>query len=542
MGDVMRNAMKGMASSVFDTGKAIGTMLIGGIHDAGKAVVNLGMNITGLNSVMDFFKQKLAAQGEEGFKYIGILTRLGTVITGTVAVGLASLAVGLVAWAIATKQVIEEEGKLSKALNLTGASLGFTKDSAVAYASSMKDVGATTSQGIEVITAMAKTGIIGADSIRMVTEAAVLMEKYAGVAIEDTVKAFEKMKEKPVESMVELARATGTITPETIKLIYELESQGRTAEVASIAMKALADANSSAAKRIQEDLHPLQQLYMGIGDGIKYMWNSFKDVTRSDPSAMLSKAYERLASYQINPVAHAANIEAERILISQLSAKLRLEGEGVRLRQEQAKASADTAKWEDIKLKNLSYEKKESTEIAKIREAGAKAGISEVEIQQQVNAVIAKRPKPQKEQETELQKAINKAKEDYIDIQNKANGVNKEFNNKLEGQQLLLKEGEITLEQYKNVVIDLIKQQKFYTDGLAEEEKQLKLVQKAWADTNKEQAKKDDEYLKSYDALKAQSTELKNVTSEIEFQFGLIGKTEEQPQAEETFTEEQTPF
>jgi len=42
MGVVMRTAMSSMASSVYDTGRAIVTMIAGGFIDAGKAVVNFG--------------------------------------------------------------------------------------------------------------------------------------------------------------------------------------------------------------------------------------------------------------------------------------------------------------------------------------------------------------------------------------------------------------------------------------------------------------------------------------------------------------------
>jgi len=228
--------------------------------------------------------------------------------------GVAAIAT-LVALSVALYQTIQEETALSKALNTTGVTLGLTKDSAVAYAVSMNDLGITTSKGIEVIAAMAKAGVLGSASIKMVTKSAVEMEKYAGVAIADTVKAFEAMKEKPVESLVSLSKATGEVAPEVIKLVYELQSQGKMAEAATLAMDTLANANAAAAKRIQADLHPLQRLWMNLGEGLSSMLNSVKNATRDDSTRLMTAAYARLEAYQINPKAHADKIEAERIII-----------------------------------------------------------------------------------------------------------------------------------------------------------------------------------------------------------------------------------
>ncbi len=287
----MNVAAAQIAMSFIDTGKAIGGFFFGAIKSAGATISDTAMSMLGFNKVLDSTKRYLASGGEEGFKYIGMLTRLGSVFSTAVGAAFAAGVLAVGAFGVALTQVIRQENELAKQLALTGGSLGLSQVAAIDYARSLNDLGISTSKGIEVMTEMAKAGKFTAGEYRMVAQAAVDMEKYAGIAIADTVKAFASLKDKPVEAVVELAQKTGMVAPEVIRLVAELREQGRVAEATAIAVKTLADVNSEQVKRMKEDYNGFSLFLIELGSSIKSFYdNAFKAVFyKASPTEELKK-------------------------------------------------------------------------------------------------------------------------------------------------------------------------------------------------------------------------------------------------------------
>lgn len=281
MGAVMRTALSSMAVSVKDTAVAFGQLFVGGVMDAGKAILNFGTAITGLDVVLDASKKKLIAMGDDGARGLSVLTRIGSVMATVVGAGAIGGVAALGGLLVALKQVIQEEDALARQLALTGGSLALSHNAALEYASSLRDVAGSTSKAMDVIAAMAKQGGFAATEISLVTKAATDMFKYGGVAIEDTVKAFAKMKEKPVESLIELAKQTGLVTIETIAVVNQLMEQGRTAEATAIALKTLGDVNSQQAARMKEDYSDFANFIIDWSSSISNAVSGvFKDIWR----------------------------------------------------------------------------------------------------------------------------------------------------------------------------------------------------------------------------------------------------------------------
>lgn len=281
MGAVMRTALSSMAVSVKDTAVAFGQLFVGGVMDAGKAILNFGTAITGLDVVLDASKKKLIAMGDDGARGLSVLTRIGSVMATVVGAGAIGGVAALGGLLVALKQVIQEEDALARQLALTGGSLALSHNAALEYASSLRDVAGSTSKAMDVIATMAKQGGFAATEISLVTKAATDMFKYGGVAIEDTVKAFAKMKEKPVESLIELAKQTGLVTIETIAVVNQLMEQGRTAEATAIALKTLGDVNSQQAARMKEDYSDFANFIIDWSSSISNAVSGvFKDIWR----------------------------------------------------------------------------------------------------------------------------------------------------------------------------------------------------------------------------------------------------------------------
>lgn len=295
MGMAMRNAMSGMVTSVAAVGKAMGTMLIGGLMDAGSAVKNMAGNMLGLNVVSNSARGYFDSLGESGKKYTAVLNGIGKATSFAFGTGLVLGIGAVIALGVALAGVISEENKLTKVLALNAGTLGLTKDSAVAYAQSLSGAAGTTGQFIEAISEMAKSGKFTRDEIGLVATAAVQMSKYMDVAVEDTVKSFAKMKEEPVKNLVELGKQTGMVSLETLKSVAEFEKQGNAAQAASLAIKTLAQVNSDQVEMMKKDYNGFSLFIIELGGKIKQFFNNaFADLWRSNSTEAMGRAMEDL--------------------------------------------------------------------------------------------------------------------------------------------------------------------------------------------------------------------------------------------------------
>lgn len=535
MGGILANALPKMLSNITAIGTAFAEMAIGGVKLLGNNVLELGSSfLMGGKSIQQFRNEMIAADGLIG--PLSTKTRLLTsaiaalgALVGVAIVGAAALFVAL---GVAMFSVAADEKKLSIALNTTGASLGLTKDAAVLYAQSMNDLGVSTSKGIEVITAMAASGKLGSESIEMITLSAIAMEKSAGIAIEDTVKAFEKMKEKPVEALAELASSTGEVTPAVIKLAAEMVSQGRMADASALAMKALADANSAAAERIIEDLHPVERAYNSITSAIKGMWNAIKDATRDNTETRLKNAQEELAIRQKFPLMYGEEIKRQQQLVNLYSAQLIQQDLQLMLRTQNAKNGVVTAdnlkeqsKLNDIITGQSKIHVSQQAFIAdKVKDLQKSMGASimsqetlRLATQAYGEEWVLAQKKIAKVPLTEKQKEINKGLEEHIDIQNKANGLTNTYNNQLSRQNLLLSEGLITQEARDKVVADLEKNQPRAIALLAQQEK-----------IQKEALKTQQAHLKVEEDITKIRSEADKSNQDLQKRYDLLGKTAEE--------------
>ena len=582
MGDVMRNAMKGMASSVFDTGKAITTMLAGGMFDAGKAVVNYASSFLFVDKAMEKMRENIIGMSKDFDTAADNLAKFDRIAGGfgkVVTVGILALITTLAAVGVAAVQNIKLMNELSQTLVSVGASYGLTSSQVLEYSDAISGAGISTQGSIAAMTQMIKAGAGTAESLQSITLAAVQLEKAGGQSVEATSKMYADLAKDPVKALSELRINTGLVTEANMENIMSLVEQGKEIDAVREAGLIMTDALTQSTKLLYNDMSPLQQLWIDMKGSLTDVWNGVNDIATSSGVVIAFRVvWESVAlvikgvfntikglSTAVVAVMHndwtgAVNIlketfgtvadnytdatEAVSKTTEAMTSGVKVQTEAVKKAQEQSLAEKErlltASALKDTKEKDQKLNAKtlsQSEFITKALEDKNKLLGQNNKLEGKNLAMVQRvakaeweslQPKEKKAKLSDEQKAENKNLEDYIDLMNKSVGLNKDYNNVLDGLQTRKKNGKITEQEYVKAIEELIKQQKFYTDGLSQEEKQLRLVQKAWEDTNKAQAKKDDDYLKSYDALKAQSSELKNATSEIEFQFGLLGKTEEQ--------------
>ncbi|ASJ79176.1 tail tape measure protein lambda [Curvibacter phage P26059A] len=507
---VMRNAFTDTIKSVKDTAVAMSSVL-------GGALMTLGNNVLGLvTGPFTAFKASMDAGATASGSFKDAIAALNVafikLVGNPVVAALVAIAVGLTTLGIAAFQVSKQEDALSKSLALTGGSMGLNKESAIAYANSLNDIGISTSKAIDVIQAMAKEGGFLSKEISLVATTAVKMQKDAGVAIEETVKHFAKLKDKPVDALIELAKASGLISTTSIEAVIALEKQGDKAAAVALAMKISADTQIAQSNRIKTELSSLGEVMNWFSKSWTGMWDAIKGTQYSTPikeqlQGDLIKTQQEITRVQDNlKLLEKFGIKGDPKLLNQLNATA--DAFSKQLQDIDAKSAAEKklteeqSKGAEVLKDKMRFEK----EYKEKQEALDKATYTR---QQAINAAIEQEAKlrkaaggalsasevatisttagrewdkskasENKKAENKAQRELNESIERYNDILNKSSGYNKEFNDAILSLMIARDAGKKSQEQYNEAVNHLVKQQPFYI----QQEKEAAEVAKKRAD------------------------------------------------------------
>jgi phage-related minor tail protein len=430
----MAGALSGTVESIKMTAGAM-TSLLGG------AFVSVGNTAkTFVTDALFLMGQSFIINGRNSDEFAAALerVRLASITLGKI--GIIAVIAALATLSIAAYQSIKEQNELSKSLILTGGSLGLTKNAAVAYAASMNTIGISTSQGISVITEMAKVGGFAQESIALVTRSAIDMERYAGVAISETVKQFAKMKEKPVEALSELAIATGLVNPEIMTQIRLLDQQGKSTEASALAMKTLGEVTAQQSAIMRESLTPLEQLWIDMKEEVSSLWSAVKSFANS---TVIVKSFE-LALLALREMKNLMvwmdrrslpRAERDRLAVQDRLLELANKNNTVVAASAEDQANLSElekarSKWAALTVKSLTDEEKLKRGIAELESTGRAAKMEEKDIAKAVADFTAKTLKNVKEASSTFvlpkDTTMQNIKKEYSDKINAAKSVNEE--------------------------------------------------------------------------------------------------------------------
>lgn len=537
---------------------ALGSFVVGAFVDTGKAAINAVNNFTGLGNALESVRYKLTLARNEGVAYSGAMLSafnvLGTAITAFAAVSIAGLIVGLAGLAIGYYKVIKENDELAKSLALTGGALSISQTTALSYVKTLGTMGVTTGDATTAIVEMAKAGNITSDSILMIGKAAVDMEKFAKVPIADTVKQFSELEKKPVEALIAIAKATGLVSPEVLRLVTEFDRQGKSSEAAAVAMKEYAKVTEQQIASMKSNYSEFSLFIIKAGDAISQFFSkAFKAVAIAanplDAAADQMKelddkiketkdnmsSVDKLGfSFFKSDDSHLKKLEAERLSLSKF---IKLQQEKNDAEEISKETNVQNAKAQEyinsLRDKNMSSEIKAQNELTellqkkkKLLAEGNLSNAADLKIMDEAikkqEKIIANANKPKKAPKlTEGQKGL----EEYADIVNKANGLTASYNNELKKLQAARKDGYITEQQYIQAVEELIQQQPFYIKGLkgiADNEKALEKLIENKLKLEQELNKVKDENSKF---LNKEQAEINKATESSKMKLELLGKT-----------------
>jgi phage-related minor tail protein len=254
---VFKTAASDMVRSIGGTVSALGALTFGALADAGRAVVDLGLKFTGLSLAMDSLSNRFPALA-------GSFNTIRNAMSVLMGVGITGLIAALGTLVYQQVKLISANDDLTRSLAVTGNVFGVTKAASSDYINNLTNLGATTLKATEIIGLMSDAGTFSASQISLVGKAAIDMERYGGVAIKDTIKAFQDLAKDPVKVLTELAIKTGDVSPKVLQLAYDLEQQGRKADLVALAMGAMATQTTAAVARMERDLTPLTNYWISF--------------------------------------------------------------------------------------------------------------------------------------------------------------------------------------------------------------------------------------------------------------------------------------
>lgn len=390
----------------------------------------------------------------------------------------------LVAGAVATLAAgyvmgSRESQEFTRGLVLSGNAAGTTADKLAGMARSIATTtSATQGKAAEVLTQIATSGDVAADSLERYTKAAIELERAGGPAAEETAKAFSSLARDPLAASIKLTETTRYLSAATAEQIRNLEEQGRTVEAARLAQNAYADAIEGRTPALVARLGTMERA-----------WLSVKDAVKSTADAVLSIGRESTLQDQIGQMeARVAamkriqgqdgggllgslfgNVADKQAQIESLREQARLadraamaQGENVRLQQ------AGVA-WMKDGQQYLSSQAKFEQEIVRIRQMGAAAGKAEAEIAERVRAAVertygAQTRKSDATAEREREKSLREQAKLIAEL----SGVTGTYAQDLAALDAARRSGVVSEERYGELVRELVSRQPAVRDGMRE--------------------------------------------------------------------------
>ncbi|CAB3647732.1 hypothetical protein LMG26696_02630 [Achromobacter pulmonis] len=193
-----------------------------------------------------------------------------------------TLAAGAVAFlGAAYLKGVDESQAFNRTVIQTGGVAGVTAGQLQDMSRRVGDVAGTQGKAADALKLFASSAKVGAENMEQFTAAAVRWEKVTGAAVADTVQNFIELGKSPLEAALKLNEGMNFLTATTYEQIRALERQGKTAEAASVAQRAYADALNDRAPKLSQNLGLLERAWKGVSDTARGAWDAMLDIGRA---------------------------------------------------------------------------------------------------------------------------------------------------------------------------------------------------------------------------------------------------------------------
>lgn len=270
----MQMAAGMIAKSFIDTGKAISSFFTGAIVSAGTATVDFAKSVvTTVFPALDGWRNRMLSVHGLASEMPAIVKAMDTAMTAAAigaGVAIGALVAGVVALGVAFVKASTQQDELAKSLILTGASFGVNIDGALNLARSMETVGVSTNKSLKIIAAFSKDSGVSLEQMKSIIPPVAAAMSQLGISAEDAAKSYEKITKDPVKGLIELAKNTGLVSEETLKMVINLAESGDKTKAVAEAIKAANNVHIEAAKEMQKE-------YSALGNVMKTTKKFFSD-------------------------------------------------------------------------------------------------------------------------------------------------------------------------------------------------------------------------------------------------------------------------
>ncbi|MTC29178.1 phage tail tape measure protein [Providencia alcalifaciens] len=188
----------------------------------------------------------------------------------------------IAAFGVAAYQGSKELSEYNKQLILTGNYAAKTKGQLNDLAKSLSGEGITQYKMADALAQVVGSGSFTGAQVDMVTSVAAKMEKATGQSVDETIKQFQRLKDQPVQAVMELDKSMHFLTATQLEQILILQDQGKEQEAAKVAMELYANAMQERTKQIKGNLSDLETAWKWVGEEAQKAWDKMLDIYRGE--------------------------------------------------------------------------------------------------------------------------------------------------------------------------------------------------------------------------------------------------------------------
>lgn len=330
-------------------------------------------------------------QLRDSFGSVGGAARgLGSAVLGLVnPYTLAAAAVG--GLAVAYHEGSKEADAYARTLILTGNAAGVTAGALGDMAKQISVGFVSQGQASTALAALLGTTKVSGENLQAFGRVAVSINTEIGKSVDDIAKDFEALAKAPLQASVRLSEQYHYLTSATYDQVKALETQGKLEEAGEVAQKAYASAFAERTRLLKDNLGDVERAWRTAGDVAKKAWDQFLNIGRpksiedqiADIDAQLDRAakktapipsFARLAFDQTKPATDVEALKRQRadLVWQKQKADWNAQQKAIEVQMREALQT-----WDQNGERFLTRAKQRDNEIARMREQGLKAGVSD---------------------------------------------------------------------------------------------------------------------------------------------------------------------
>jgi phage-related minor tail protein len=326
--------------------------------------------------------------GSIGAAIKGVGSIIGRALTNPVT--LAAGAVG--ALALAYNQGANESQALNAALITTGNYAGVTAGQLGDMAEALGNANTYTQAfAAEALTALVSTGRVGGENLELLTDAAVNMQRYGGLAVKDFAKNVADLGKEPYQASLRLNESMRYLNAETLRRIKELQDVGQFERAAAEAQIAYGEASQKVANQLKDNLGTLESAWDAIASAAKKAWDQMLGVGRAvSLEKQISEQQKFIEDLTLSRGVDDPLVLREAAILANLQGQLKTFNEIAKQREEQAKSVDKMKEFLALQDKYLDDEARLKKEIQRIESLRGTKGITDAEIDALIKAASSR--------------------------------------------------------------------------------------------------------------------------------------------------------